>query len=163
MNAHLLLQAGQLDVLVYVTPPPRGEQQLLFVAHRITKEEASYKLLKVKRSQVGKGGVPYIATHDGRTIRYPDPDIKVCGVVCAVCVCAVLCVYVLCCPVCCVSVLCILCASFDGCQRRQRATRRCAAPLEMPAPTLEMPGSHTHAPSTPRPAPLRPGQRLGHV
>jgi hypothetical protein len=26
---------------------------------------------------VGKGGIPYIATHDGRTIRYPDPDIKV--------------------------------------------------------------------------------------
>lgn len=40
-------------------------------------EEASYKLLKVTRQQFGKGGVPYIATHDGRTIRYPDPDIKV--------------------------------------------------------------------------------------
>lgn len=26
---------------------------------------------------MGKGGVPYIATHDGRTIRYPDPDIRV--------------------------------------------------------------------------------------
>ncbi|BDA41795.1 40S ribosomal protein S4 [Coccomyxa sp. Obi] len=48
-----------------------------FVTHRITKEEAGYKLLKVTRQQVGKGGVPYIATHDGRTIRYPDPDIKV--------------------------------------------------------------------------------------
>ena len=40
-------------------------------------EEAAYKLLKVVRQQFGKGGVPYIATHDGRTIRYPDPDIKV--------------------------------------------------------------------------------------
>ena len=40
-------------------------------------EEAAYKLLKVTRQQVGKGGIPYIATHDGRTIRYPDPDIKV--------------------------------------------------------------------------------------
>jgi len=48
-----------------------------FVTHRITKEEAAYKLLKVVRQQFGKGGVPYIATHDGRTIRYPDPDIKV--------------------------------------------------------------------------------------
>jgi small subunit ribosomal protein S4e len=27
--------------------------------------------------QAGKGGIPYIATHDGRTIRYPDPNIKV--------------------------------------------------------------------------------------
>lgn len=42
-------------------------------------EEAAYKLLKVVKQQFGKGGVPYIATHDGRTIRYPDPDIKVCG------------------------------------------------------------------------------------
>jgi len=30
----------------------------------------------VKRNQMGKNKVPYIATHDGRTIRYPDPDIK---------------------------------------------------------------------------------------
>ncbi len=48
-----------------------------FVVHRISKEEAAYKLCKVKRMEFGKGGVPYIATHDGRTIRYPDPDIKV--------------------------------------------------------------------------------------
>lgn len=53
---------------------PKGR----FVPHRITKEEAGYKLCKVKRQQFGKAGVPYIATHDGRTIRYPDPDIKVC-------------------------------------------------------------------------------------
>lgn len=26
--------------------------------------------------QFGKGGIPYIATHDGRTIRYPDPEVK---------------------------------------------------------------------------------------
>lgn len=43
----------------------------------VTQEEASYKLLKVVRNQFGKGGIPYLATHDGRTIRYPDPDIKV--------------------------------------------------------------------------------------
>ena len=48
------------------------------MVHRISPEEASYKLVKVKRLQVGKGGVPYIGTHDGRTIRYPDPDIRVC-------------------------------------------------------------------------------------
>ena len=45
----------------------------------LLQEEAAYKLLKVVRQQFGKGGVPYIATHDGRTIRYPDPDIKVCS------------------------------------------------------------------------------------
>ena len=29
---------------------------------------------------VGPRGVPYAVTHDGRTIRYPDPDVKVNGV-----------------------------------------------------------------------------------
>ena len=27
--------------------------------------------------EVGKKGIPYCVTHDGRTIRYPDPQIKV--------------------------------------------------------------------------------------
>ena len=36
-----------------------------------------YKLCKVKRVSVGPKGVPYITTHDARTIRYPDPLIKV--------------------------------------------------------------------------------------
>lgn len=48
-----------------------------FVVHRISKEEAAYKLCKVKKVEFGKGGVPYVATHDGRTVRYPDPDVKV--------------------------------------------------------------------------------------
>jgi len=48
-----------------------------FTIHRITKEEGAYKLLKVRRVALGSGAVPYIVTHDGRTIRYPDPLIKV--------------------------------------------------------------------------------------
>merc|ERR1712135_231899 len=48
-----------------------------FAIHRITAEEAQYKLCKVKRVQVGPKGIPFITTHDGRTIRYPDPLIKV--------------------------------------------------------------------------------------
>jgi small subunit ribosomal protein S4e len=48
-----------------------------FTVHRITAEEAEYKLGKVKRVQLGKGGIPYLVTHDARTIRYPDPTIKV--------------------------------------------------------------------------------------
>ncbi|KAG8924742.1 40S ribosomal protein S4 [Tulasnella sp. 419] len=48
-----------------------------FVIHRITPEEAKYKLLKVKRYSIGRGGVPNIVTHDGRTIRFPDPLIRV--------------------------------------------------------------------------------------
>merc|ERR1712071_618616 len=45
--------------------------------HRITAEEAQYKLCKVKRVQVGPKGIPFLTTHDGRTIRYPDPLVKV--------------------------------------------------------------------------------------
>ncbi|QDS68341.1 hypothetical protein FKW77_010707 [Venturia effusa] len=48
-----------------------------FTVHRITTEEAAYKLGKVKRVQLGKGGIPFLVTHDARTIRYPDPAIKV--------------------------------------------------------------------------------------
>lgn len=48
-----------------------------FTIHRITPEEASYKLLKVRQVALGAKGVPYVVTHDGRTIRYPDPIIRV--------------------------------------------------------------------------------------
>lgn len=48
-----------------------------FALHRITADEASYKLCRVKRVGTGPKGVPYLVTHDGRTIRYPDPLIKV--------------------------------------------------------------------------------------
>jgi len=48
-----------------------------FNVHRISKEEAKYKLCKVKKVLVGPKGVPMIVTHDGRTIRYPDPHVKV--------------------------------------------------------------------------------------
>lgn len=47
-----------------------------FVVHRITDEEAKYKLCKVKKLQVGAKSIPFVVTHDGRTIRYPDPLIK---------------------------------------------------------------------------------------
>lgn len=36
-----------------------------------------YKLCKVKKVQTGPKGIPFLVTHDGRTIRYPDPIIKV--------------------------------------------------------------------------------------
>eukprot|EP00695_Tsukubamonas_globosa_P003168 TRINITY_DN49_c0_g1_i2.p2 TRINITY_DN49_c0_g1~~TRINITY_DN49_c0_g1_i2.p2 ORF type:complete len:204 (+),score=123.59 TRINITY_DN49_c0_g1_i2:243-854(+) len=47
-----------------------------YVAHRITPEETKYKLCRVRRLQVGARGIPFIVTHDGRTIRYPDPNVK---------------------------------------------------------------------------------------
>jgi small subunit ribosomal protein S4e len=48
-----------------------------FVIHRIGDEEAKYKLCKVKKLQIGSKSIPFVVTHDGRTIRYPDPLIKV--------------------------------------------------------------------------------------
>merc|ERR1719385_138144 len=48
-----------------------------FSVHRITAAEAAYKLCKVKKVGTGRKGVPFLVTHDARTIRYPDPDIKV--------------------------------------------------------------------------------------
>lgn len=38
-----------------------------FTVHRITGDEAEYKLGKVKRVQLGKGGIPFLVTHDART------------------------------------------------------------------------------------------------
>jgi small subunit ribosomal protein S4e len=47
-----------------------------FVLHKVQKEEAAYKLCRVKKVTRGPKGTPYAITHDGRTIRYPDPDVK---------------------------------------------------------------------------------------
>lgn len=48
-----------------------------FTIHRITADEAKYKLCKVKKVTIGPKKIPYLVTHDGRTIRYPDPMIHV--------------------------------------------------------------------------------------
>lgn len=62
-----------------------------FVLHRVKNpEEAKFKLCRVKdlsngsKASIGRnpfqngqaGAIPYIVTHDGRTIRYPDPLVK---------------------------------------------------------------------------------------
>jgi len=48
-----------------------------FIVHQIHKDEANYKLCKVYQAKFGEGGCPYVVTHDGRTVRFPDPAIKV--------------------------------------------------------------------------------------
>jgi len=48
-----------------------------FAIHRISPEEAAYKLCRVKKVMLGKNGIPFLVTHDGRTVRYPNPDCKV--------------------------------------------------------------------------------------
>jgi len=36
-----------------------------------------YKLARIRAVGVAAKGIPYVTTHDGRTISYPDPLIKV--------------------------------------------------------------------------------------
>eukprot|EP00920_Eleutheroschizon_duboscqi_P040859 GHVT01097643.1.p2 GENE.GHVT01097643.1~~GHVT01097643.1.p2 ORF type:complete len:179 (+),score=34.53 GHVT01097643.1:126-662(+) len=48
-----------------------------FVPHKIREQEASYKLCRVKKMLFGAKAVPCCVTHDGRTIRFIHPDIKV--------------------------------------------------------------------------------------
>merc|ERR1712227_1068271 len=48
-----------------------------FLPHRIDHKEAGFKLCKVIRKRIGKVKVPHIVTHDGRTIRYPHPDVQI--------------------------------------------------------------------------------------
>ena len=48
-----------------------------YVLHRIKKDEAKVKLCRINKVFVGAGKVPCAVTHDGRTLRYPDPDAKV--------------------------------------------------------------------------------------
>jgi small subunit ribosomal protein S4e len=47
-----------------------------FVLHKIVLDEASYKLCRVKKVKLGAKGIAYAVTHDGRTLRYPDPEIR---------------------------------------------------------------------------------------
>jgi len=52
-----------------------------YVLHRLNNskyaDECEFKLCRVNRLQLGAKGIPFISTHDGRTIRYPDPLVKV--------------------------------------------------------------------------------------
>merc|ERR1711994_1048634 len=48
-----------------------------FTIHRITNQEAKYKLCRVRAVKTGPKNVPFLYTSDGRTIRYPDPIVKV--------------------------------------------------------------------------------------
>lgn len=70
MDVIQLEKTGEAFRLLYDT---KGR----FVVHRISDEEAKYKLCKVKKMQFGARGIPFIVTHDGRTIRFPDPELRV--------------------------------------------------------------------------------------
>jgi len=72
-----------LGIMDVVTIEKTGEQFRIlydtkgrYQAHKIDAKEAAFKLCAVKSKAMGKNKIPYIVTHDGRTIRYPHPDIK---------------------------------------------------------------------------------------
>lgn len=48
-----------------------------FVLRSIKSDEAKFKLCKIKRKEMGPNKIPYVVTHDGRTIRFPHPDIAI--------------------------------------------------------------------------------------
>eukprot|EP00479_Gromia_sphaerica_P010202 TRINITY_DN4608_c0_g2_i1.p1 TRINITY_DN4608_c0_g2~~TRINITY_DN4608_c0_g2_i1.p1 ORF type:complete len:327 (+),score=90.81 TRINITY_DN4608_c0_g2_i1:114-983(+) len=93
--------AGFMDV---ITIKKTNEQFRLlydtkgrFVLHEVKEDEASFKLCRIKKQSRGKpstmgrnplvghnvnfkgrqASVPYVVTHDGRTIRYPNPKVNV--------------------------------------------------------------------------------------
>lgn len=43
---------------------------------KISQDESQYKLCKVIRKAMGEKGIPHIVTNDGRTLRFPHPEIK---------------------------------------------------------------------------------------
>jgi small subunit ribosomal protein S4e len=48
-----------------------------FVLHRVDREESQYKLCRIVKILIGDKKIPSAITHDGRTIKFPDPDVKV--------------------------------------------------------------------------------------
>jgi len=48
-----------------------------FILRNIGQEEAKYKLVKITKKAVGPNKIPYIVTHDGRTLRFPNPELSV--------------------------------------------------------------------------------------
>ena len=48
-----------------------------FLLKTIKDTEATFKLCRIKRREMGPNRIPYIVTHDGRTIRYPHPDVEI--------------------------------------------------------------------------------------
>mmetsp|Transcript_271 Transcript_271/g.769 ORF Transcript_271/g.769 Transcript_271/m.769 type:complete len:240 (-) Transcript_271:156-875(-) len=48
-----------------------------FTLQRLSREEAQYKLCRVQKVYMSAKKIPVAVTHDGRTLRYPDPDVKV--------------------------------------------------------------------------------------
>ena len=47
-----------------------------FTLIKVNDKEANFNLCKIVKKAVGPNKIPYIVTHDARTIRFPHPDIN---------------------------------------------------------------------------------------
>jgi small subunit ribosomal protein S4e len=50
---------------------------LLKITDKAADKELVRKICKITRVEIGPNKIPYMVTHDARTIRYPDPSIQV--------------------------------------------------------------------------------------
>ncbi len=48
-----------------------------FVFVKLKKKEAAFKLCRIQKKTIGPNKIAYLVTHDGRTLRFCDPDIEV--------------------------------------------------------------------------------------
>lgn len=80
--------AGLMDVVTIGNPEAKTADNALdrfrlmydtkgrFTLHKIDQAESNFKLCKVVKQATTSKGISYLVTHDGRTIRYHDPNIK---------------------------------------------------------------------------------------
>lgn len=68
-----VIEIAKLGVSYRVLYDSKGR----FVFKKLAKKENSFKLCKIVKKQMGPNGIPYIVTHDGRTIRFFNPDVKI--------------------------------------------------------------------------------------
>jgi small subunit ribosomal protein S4e len=72
---------GFMDVIEI--PKMKAHYRLLYDAKarftfvKITEAEAKFKLCKIEKKALGPNKITYLVTHDGRTIRFADKDIKI--------------------------------------------------------------------------------------
>lgn len=48
-----------------------------FVLVKINKKEADFKICRIQQKTIGPKKICYLVTHDGRTIRFANPDIEI--------------------------------------------------------------------------------------
>jgi len=83
VRTDMFYPAGIMDVITFEKGKSyRADFRLLyntkgrFAVHKISKDEAAYKLCQVRKVMCGPRRDPCAYTHDGRTIRFPPPGVE---------------------------------------------------------------------------------------